>query len=245
MSFLGAVVSPKAPDWDELLSAQRSEACLVTFVNPYAFWVAGERKDYLPLLLGFDFVLADGMLLAKGLSHLTGASFDRVSFDGNSAAPAVFRAAERHRLSLAIVGGEDGIAQHAAQVFSSQSGLQIVSTRNGFFSDDAALDAYCDELVQISPDVVLVGMGAPHQERFLVRLKAKGWSGVGFTCGGYLDQAAEGEIEYYPEWVNRMNLRAPFRLFREPRRLSKRYFVHYAPFYIAWLNTILFVERDG
>jgi N-acetylglucosaminyldiphosphoundecaprenol N-acetyl-beta-D-mannosaminyltransferase len=76
-------------------------------------------------------------------------------------------------------------------------------------------------------------MGASIQERFLLRLVATGWSGFGFTCGGYLDQLVDG-MHYYPRWVDAANLRWAYRLIREPRRLSRRYGMEY-PYFAARL----------
>ena len=45
--------------------------------------------------------------------------------------------------------------------------------------------------------------------------------GVGFTCGGFIHQTANNEIEYYPLWIDRMNLRFVYRMYKETYR--KRY----------------------
>lgn len=63
-------------------------------------------------------------------------------------------------------------------------------------------------------------------------MKAQGWRGWGFTCGGFLDQLGSG-LYYYPQWVDQMNLRFAYRLLKEPRRLWRRYFFEYSRF--AWL----------
>ena len=53
-------------------------------------------------------------------------------------------------------------------------------------------------------------------------LKKAGYKGIVFTCGGFLHQTSDN-INYYPEWVNKYNLRAFYRLFHE-RGLVKRLF---------------------
>jgi N-acetylglucosaminyldiphosphoundecaprenol N-acetyl-beta-D-mannosaminyltransferase len=72
-------------------------------------------------------------------------------------------------------------------------------------------------------------MGAGVQEQFLLDLVAQGWSGMGFTCGGYLDQLGNG-LRYYPQWIDDANLRWAWRLVREPRRLGPRYLIDYPGF---------------
>ena len=68
-------------------------------------------------------------------------------------------------------------------------------------------------------------MGTPLQEQFLLSLQASGWSGKGYTCGGFLHQTAS-QINYYPYWINRLGLRAFYRMYDEPK-LVKRYFIDY------------------
>jgi N-acetylglucosaminyldiphosphoundecaprenol N-acetyl-beta-D-mannosaminyltransferase len=67
------------------------------------------------------------------------------------------------------------------------------------------------------------------QENFLLQLKRFGWSGICFTCGGYLDQGGQN-FDYYPEIINRLNLRFLYRLVREPRSLWRRYLLEYTIF---------------
>jgi N-acetylglucosaminyldiphosphoundecaprenol N-acetyl-beta-D-mannosaminyltransferase len=208
-------------------------------VNPYSVFVANKDPSYVALLSRFDTVLADGVLMAKAASRIKNCSIQRVSFDGNSLAPEICHLAATKGLRLAIVGGVSGIADKAAEVFMSRYQMNIVATRDGFFDSLQSRQDYCIALTEIAPDIVICGMGAPYQEAFLADLANAGWKGVGFTCGGYLDQAAEGNICYYPEWVNRLNLRAPYRLFKDPKRLGKRYFQHYVPFYLSMVKIYL------
>lgn len=39
------------------------------------------------------------------------------------------------------------------------------------------------QINELNPDLVVVGMGAPLQEKFLVDLVGLGWRGRGYTCG--------------------------------------------------------------
>ena len=80
-------------------------------------------------------------------------------------------------------------------------------------------------------------MGVPLQERFLLQLTDAGWNGVGITCGGFLDQLSQG-VQYYPGWINSLNLRWAYRLMREPGRLWRRYLLDYPKFGIAVCKAI-------
>ena len=60
------------------------------------------------------------------------------------------------------------------------------------------------------------------QEQFLLKVKNAGFDGIGFTCGGFIHQTAKDEIDYYPGWVDRMNLRFLYRMYKE-KHTRKRY----------------------
>jgi N-acetylglucosaminyldiphosphoundecaprenol N-acetyl-beta-D-mannosaminyltransferase len=104
-------------------------------------------------------------------------------------------------------------------------GVDFLAARDGY-RDWAELER---EILDRRPAVLLCGMGAPHQERFMLRLKAAGYAGVMISCGGFLDQLAEAE-RYYPAWIDRHDLRWLYRVYKEPRRLWRRYAVDYLPF---------------
>lgn len=235
---LMSIVSSNEPDWNAVFDG-RQGPLLISFVNPYSVCVATKNSKYLEDLKMFDHVFADGMLLAKVTEVARRRVVKRLSFDGNSIAPGLFKLWAQRNWRVVLVGGVAGVAEQAASVFKNAFNVNVVSARSGFFDGNDELSAYCQELVALQPDVIVCGMGAPYQERFLLAAVEAGWQGVGVTCGGYFDQAASAAgVSYYPEWVERMNFRAIYRLFCEPRRLGKRYFIDYIPFYLSSLRVI-------
>lgn len=232
---LTALLGRRHDDW-RTFKAYGERALLISFVNPHAVRMTIDRPGYASDLAGMDVLLPDGNLLAASASRQLGRVIARESFDGNSLAPEVFAFCRTHALKVALVGGVDGVAERAAAVFATEFDVDVAYARSGFFNGEGDVHACYDRLRALNVDVVICGMGAPHQERFLLGLKNSGWTGLGFTCGGYLDQALDGGVKYYPEWVNRFNLRAPYRLFREPGRLWRRYLIEYLPFVVADLR---------
>jgi len=72
--------------------------------------------------------------------------------------------------------------------------------------------------------LVIVGLGAPHQDTYLLGLAAQGMTAeVLLTSGGWLDQV--GVPGYYPAWAYRLKLNWLVRVAREPGRLWRRYTV--------------------
>lgn len=64
--------------------------------------------------------------------------------------------------------------------------------------------------------------GGVDARTFLLKVRNAGFQGIGFTCGGFIHQTANNEIEYYPLWIDRMNLRFVYRMYKE-KHTRKRY----------------------
>lgn len=219
---------------------QSRRGALFTFVNPASVAVAERNPYYRQLLDEFDAVLPDGIGMCWAMRLLHGLPAMRVSFDTTSLAPLVFGQALQHGLSVALVGGRPGVVERAAyQVTKAFPGLAISAVLDGYGDQDAKIR----ELKMLAPSIVICGMGAGAQEHFLVNLATAGWTGLGLTCGGYLDQLANG-LHYYPAWIDATNLRWAYRLMREPRRLAHRYVVDYS-YFTAHLGRALLSRRTN
>ena len=128
----------------------------------------------------------------------------------------------------------------AAGIVSDYYGLEVIRTRDGFFESYDDMISESKKLSELSVNFVVVGMGAPHQERFLLALRESGWNGLAFSCGGYFDQiVSSGSGEYYPVLINKLHLRSIYRMYKEPFRLIPRYVFDYAPFYRDFIRSLI------
>ncbi|MEM5430282.1 WecB/TagA/CpsF family glycosyltransferase [Cupriavidus oxalaticus] len=208
-----------------------------TFLNPYSYLIARRSPE---IFERFDGIYIDGQLLAKMLSFVLGDQVTRTSFDMTSLAPKLMESAENNDKSVYLIGAKPEQIDIAAEHFQEKyPKLKICGLRHGYFNSAKERSEAIRNIVQLAPDYVIVGMGTPIQEEFLLELVAGGWRGQAFTCGGFLHQSSE-RLTYYPAWVNKLHLRAPFRAFKEPR-LLRRYMISY-PYFIAvfaidWLTS--------
>lgn len=219
---------------------RRKSSWLMTFVNPGSAAIARRHQYFSDDLRRFDLVGADGIAVVKTVQWLLKRSIARISFDSTSLAPPIFNLASRDGYTVALCGSAPGVAETAAtSIRALYPDLKIIGVFHGFTdTDQLVLD-----IAKLNPAIVICGMGSLRQELFLLKLRDCGWSGVGFSCGGYLDQLSLG-FAYYPPWVDRMNLRFAYRLYKEPRRLWRRYALDYPMF---WLGARAYsvVDRKG
>lgn len=192
----------------------------ILFLNPVSYLSALDHKE---LFSDFDGLFADGSLLVKAIKVVYGKSVTRRSFDMTSLAPELLKYAEVNGKTLYIVASRQEQVEKAVEIFRERyPKLKVAGYRNGYFSSVVEQDEEAMHIVEVNPDFLIVGMGVLMQEGFLLKVKDAGYQGIGFTCGGFIHQTAKNEIDYYPAWVDRMNLRFVYRMYKEPHT-RKRY----------------------
>lgn len=123
-----------------------------------------------------------------------------------------------HRLYL--FGGKPGIAEKAKKKIEEQYPfIQIVGTRNGYFTDDES-QRIVNEINSVGADIVFVCLGAPKQEKWIYENRDKVKARVMMGIGGSLDVFA-GEVERAPEIWCRLGLEWLYRLIKEPWRFKR------------------------
>ncbi|GAA0353497.1 WecB/TagA/CpsF family glycosyltransferase [Bowmanella denitrificans] len=225
-----------APSTEELLASllvDHDEPVSVSFVNPYSYQILAQRPD---LLNALDHLYCDGVSGAKLLSWRLKCKIERVSFDMTSLAPIFFRFSEENNLRVYLLGANQKEVEGSRDSFlKTFPKLNVVGARNGYFSNESEMTKACEDIFSKSADVVIVGMGTPKQEEFIKYIKSysnTGLKGI-FTCGGFIHQSSL-KAEYYPYWINKLELRWLYRLLFEPHS-RKRVFKYYPKFLINLL----------
>ena len=193
-----------------------------TFLNPVSYLDALEHKA---LFEEFDGIFADGSLLVAAIHIVYGQRVTRRSCDMTSIGKLLLEVSAKTGRTLYYVASKQEEVEKAVGMFREKfSGVQIIGYRNGYFSSAEEMEEEALHITRLNPDFLVIGMGALKQEEFLLRVKAAGYQGIGFTCGGFIHQTAHNETDYYPGWVDRMNLRFLYRMWKEPHT-RKRYLI--------------------
>lgn len=186
-----------------------------SFVNPVSYL---QIRPHCRLYDDVDGLFADGSLMVFFIALFCGKKIRRYSFDMTSMAKTFFEFASKNGKSVYLIGSEQERIEIAHKtIVGKYPNLKLVEYRNGYFANDDERQAAIQRIVELQPDYVIVGMGAVVQDRFLVDLKKAGFKGIGFSCGGFFSQMAQKEsIDYYPPWVDRLNIRFLYRMYKEP-----------------------------
>lgn len=203
---------------DEQIFENRGK--IYTYLNPVSYLTALDNKE---LFGQMDGIFADGGLLVKAIKMVYGKAVTRRSFDMTSMAPELFAYAEEHGKTIYIVASKQEQVEKAVEIFRKRyPKVRFAGYRNGYFSSEEEMDNEARHITELNPDFLIVGMGALMQETFLLKVKNVGYQGIGFTCGGFIHQTSKNEIDYYPAWVDKTNLRFVYRMWKEPHT-RKRY----------------------
>lgn len=109
---------------------------------------------------------------------------------------------------------------------AAHPGCQI-GVHHGYFDPDPASaenQAVLAAILDFGPDILLVGMGMPRQEAWILANRHAVPRGVMFSVGAAFDYEA-GAQTAAPRWMGRLGLEWLFRLASQPRRLAFRYLV--------------------
>jgi len=178
------------------------------------------RKDpaYRQLLEEAELVICDGAGVVSGLKYLTGEKITRQT--GVDLVPFFAELAAEKGLKLFLLGAEQEVIEKAAAVLKRElPGVNICGFLNGYF-DIINSSEIIDKIKKVSPDILLVGLGQPAQEKWLkANLNALAVP-VTMGVGGSFDVIA-GKIPRAPVFFRKTGLEWFFRMVLEPRRFKR------------------------
>lgn len=142
-----------------------------------------------------------------------------------------------------LLGAAEGIAEKARQNINKKVEREIVvgahSPSYGFEKDEKE----CEELVKIvnesGANVLLVGVGAPKQEKWIMKYRDRMPNVDVFMALGATIDFEAGTLKRAPEIWQKCGMEWLYRALKEPKRLFKRYFVNDMQFFYYFGKQLL------
>ncbi|GGI16050.1 WecB/TagA/CpsF family glycosyltransferase [Oxalicibacterium faecigallinarum] len=166
-----------------------------------------------------------GLNLASWMVH--GRQFPE-NLNGTDFTPLFLSRAERP-LRIFLLGGRPRALAKAEEHVRSRLGQQVVGRQDGY--GDLNHPELIERINQARPDLVLVALGNPIQERWILDNHPQLHVPVMMGVGALFDFWA-GEKSRAPKLVQRLKLEWLYRLALEPRRLMRRYTVDVIAFFM-------------
>ena len=147
-----------------------------------------------------------------------------------------------------LLGAKEGIAAKAMQRINEKVGRRIVvgahSPSFGFEKNEKECEELIDIINKTGANVLLVGVGAPKQEKWIMKYRDR-MPGVDLfmALGATIDFEA-GTLKRAPAIWQKIGMEWLYRCMKEPKRLFKRYFVDDMQFFYYFTKQLLGMYKD-
>ncbi|HKH10982.1 MAG TPA: WecB/TagA/CpsF family glycosyltransferase [Rubrobacter sp.] len=209
---------------EEITRLVRRRGGIVLNVNAHCLNLLHGDEGLRGFFAAADVVFCDGAGVRLAARLLGGRLPERITYA--DWLPHLAALAERRGLSLFFLGARPGVAEEAAErLRRSHPDLKVVGVRHGFFDHRAGSPengAVVAEINAARPDVLLIGLGMPLQERWLMENHRRLDFGVALTGGAVFDYAS-GRLRRGPRLLTDNGFEWLARILVEPRRLWRRY----------------------
>lgn len=200
------------------LLLQRMEQKAKTFVitaNPEIVMAANENPTLMEYVHKATYVTADGIGVVKAASLLGGELPGRVT--GYDTVISLFSAGKPLKVFL-IGAKQETLEKTVENISKDYPHIEIVGAHNGYF--DWNNNSIADEVETTKPDLVLLALGVPRQEKWIAENIDRFEHGVFIGVGGTFDAIA-GTVKRAPEIWQKLNLEWFYRIALQPSRWKR------------------------
>jgi N-acetylglucosaminyldiphosphoundecaprenol N-acetyl-beta-D-mannosaminyltransferase len=192
------------------------------YVNAHCLNIAARDHAYRAILNSGDIVYPDGISVVYGSRLLGGCRLEKIT--GRDWIDDFCTMAKENGIKIYMLGGKLSIAQKAREnLLNKTPRLKIVGSHNGYLSGEETKDII-EEINAKRPDVLLVGMGTPLQEKWIHDNRNRLRVPVCWAVGAMFDTVAGAEPPV-PPWMNALALEWLWRLLQDPVGKWRRYLI--------------------
>lgn len=186
--------------------------------NPEMVMEARKNEEFMEILNASTMNVPDGIGIVYGSKFTSSPIKHRVA--GYDLVQDVFDKMKDMGKTVYFFGGAPGIADRAKEAMEAKhKGLKVVGTANGYFDDKREKEIIA-EINELKPDLLLVGIGFPKQEKWIYThikdLNIKTAVGV----GGSFD-VMSGNVKRAPKFFINHGLEWFYRLITQPSRFVR------------------------
>lgn len=235
-----ASVSVSKPARHRLLNVGLDDSSLSSVLDEFADWLAADAGPMQPAFVNADclnrawtdssyrnlldrlpLVLADGSGIRWALRVLHGVRLQD-NVNGTDLFPLLCARAVSEGWRLGFLGADSDVVDQLVDKTSQRyPGIRIVYAHDGYFTDVEQSEVVA-AIADAKPDILLVGLGAPRQEKWIDANLSQLNAGIAVGVGGLFDFYAE-KVTRAPKLIRRLGLEWTWRMAQEPGRLWRRY----------------------
>lgn len=205
-----------------LVENRSGEMDPVFFVNVHSIFLSMQDHGMMEQLNHASLTLADGSGL-DWAGRILGQPI-KENLNGTDLTPHVLKAAEENGWSVYFLGAKEKVMNRVVEVVNNDyPSLKLAGYHHGYF-DEVKEQKIIDEINELKPDILLVGLGSPRQESWIWDHRNKLNVSAGFAIGGFFDFMS-GEFNRAPLWMRKAGIEWIYRFFNDPSTKWKRIFI--------------------
>ena len=191
----------------------------IVTANPETFMKSFDDEELKKLILDKDNILVpDGVAIVKSARILGYNVNERIT--GVDIAYKLLEYGNELKRSIYLFGAKQEVIDSMKEVIKNKySNLKIVGSSNGYVSNK---DKVFDEIKKLKPDIILVALGIPMQEKLIYKHLKDFDKGIFVGVGGSFD-VISGHKKRAPKIFIKLNLEWLYRIICEPKRLKRFY----------------------
>lgn len=198
---------------------KNNKKMFIVTANPETLMMSEKDMELNNLLNDKDTILVpDGIGVVKALKILNYDVKERIA--GIDISNTLLEYGNKLKKSIYLFGSKQDVIDSMKDVINNKYGnLKIVGSSNGYVSDR---DEVFSEIKNLKPDIILVALGIPMQEKLIYKHLKDFNKGIFVGVGGSFD-VISGHKKRAPKIFIKLNLEWLYRIVCEPKRLKRFY----------------------
>lgn len=198
---------------------KNNKKMFIVTANPETLMMSEKDMELNNLLNDKDTILVpDGIGVVKALKILNYDVKERIA--GIDISNTLLEYGDKLKKSIYLFGSKQDVIDSMKDVINNKySNLELVGSSNGYVSDR---DEVFSEIKKLKPDIILVALGIPMQEKLIYKHLKDFDKGIFVGVGGSFD-VISGHKKRAPKIFIKLNLEWLYRIICEPKRLKRFY----------------------
>lgn len=196
--------------------------------NPETLTMATTEEEISKMLLDKDSsIVPDGIAIVKACQILGIPVTERIA--GVDIAEYLLKEGNRQKKSIYLFGAKPEVIEMMVEkIKNNYPNINILGYSDGYVKDR---DKVFKKIIKLKPDICLVALGIPHQEKLIYKYIDKFEKGIFVGVGGSFD-VLSGSKKRAPKIFIQLNLEWFYRIVCEPKRLKR-----------FWNNNVKFIFK--
>ena len=198
---------------------KNNKKMFIVTANPETFMISEKDEEMKKLLLDKDTILVpDGIGIVKAARMINYDVKERIT--GIDIANKLLELGDKQKKTIYLFGSKQEVIDSMKNVIKEKyPNLVLVGATNGYEKDK---DKVFEKIAKQKPDIVLVALGIPAQEKLIYKHLDKFDKGIFVGVGGSFD-VISGLKKRAPKIFIKLNLEWLYRILKEPKRLKRFY----------------------